>query len=510
MPLVGQLVRLDLHRDGPPAVDGVRAACRRRRRSRRRSAPAQVVDLADRCSRCCTASLAVVEVALLVRFARELPPVRGAARARTGRRRGRATTDRWPSPTEPARRPAPWNSPTVWFVLIAVLWIGYFVLEGFDFGVGMLLPVLGRDETERRVLINTIGPVWDGNEVWLLVAGGATFAAFPEWYATLFSGFYLPLLLILVALILRGVAFEYRGKGDTAAWRRRWDVGIVVGSLRARAAVGRRLRQHRPRRADRRGQASTSAAFFDLLNPYALLGGLTTLTLFTAARRGVPRAEDRRRRARPAPTRWRRGVGVVRGAGRGGVPGLDPGGARRRRGRLALSVGRGGRPASAALLAVLREREGWAFLGTAAAIGLAVTALFVALFPDVMPSSLDEAWSPDDDQRVVHRLHPEDHDLGGGDLHADRAGLPGLDLLGVPHADRHRATCPGAPRSSREAVRPAPAPARPRPARHLARSRRPRVSATAALVVVQAFAGRRARRRARSRRAPTSRRCAGR
>src|ERR1700760_3385858 len=96
----------------------------------------------------------------------------------------------------------------IWFALIAVLWIGYFLLEGFDFGVGILLPVLGRTDTERRLLINTIGPVWDGNEVWLLVAGGATFAAFPEWYATLFSGFYPPLLLILVGLIVRGVAFE--------------------------------------------------------------------------------------------------------------------------------------------------------------------------------------------------------------------------------------------------------------------------------------------------------------
>src|SRR3954464_11060894 len=111
----------------------------------------------------------------------------------------------------------------IWFLLIAVLWTGYFVLEGFDFGVGMLLRVLGRDDTDRRVLINTIGPVWDGNEVWLLVAGGATFAAFPEWYASLFSGFYLPLLLILAALILRGVAFEFRGKIDSVRWRRNWD-----------------------------------------------------------------------------------------------------------------------------------------------------------------------------------------------------------------------------------------------------------------------------------------------
>src|SRR3954447_17636661 len=120
---------------------------------------------------------------------------------------------------------------TVWFVLIAVLWIGYFTLEGFDFGVGMLLPVLAEDESERRVMINTIGPGWDGNEVGLLVAGGATFAAFPEWYATLFSGFSLPLLLILVALIVRGLAFEYRAKRDDPAWRTRWDLAIIVGSF---------------------------------------------------------------------------------------------------------------------------------------------------------------------------------------------------------------------------------------------------------------------------------------
>ena len=119
----------------------------------------------------------------------------------------------------------------IWFGLIAVLWIGYFVLEGFDYGVGILLPVLGKNERERRALLTTLGPVWDGNEVWLLTAGGATFAAFPEWYATLFSGFYLPLLLILVALILRGVSFEYRSKRSDPTWRKRFDAMIVVGSF---------------------------------------------------------------------------------------------------------------------------------------------------------------------------------------------------------------------------------------------------------------------------------------
>src|SRR4051812_27364410 len=120
---------------------------------------------------------------------------------------------------------------TVWFILIAVLWIGYFCLEGFDFGVGMLLPWLAHNDRDRRIMINTIGPVWDGNEVWVLTAGGATFAAFPEWYATLFSGFYLPLLIILLALIVRGVAFEYRGKRSDRTWQARWDACIVIGSV---------------------------------------------------------------------------------------------------------------------------------------------------------------------------------------------------------------------------------------------------------------------------------------
>ncbi|MGZ4537088.1 MAG: cytochrome d ubiquinol oxidase subunit II, partial [Nocardioidaceae bacterium] len=168
---------------------------------------------------------------------------------------------------------------TVWFGLIAVLWIGYFCLEGFDFGVGLLLPVLSRSETERRVLINTIGPVWDGNEVWVLVAGGATFAAFPEWYATLFSGFYLPLLLILVALIVRGLAFEYRAKRDDDRWRARWDNAIFFGSLVPAVLWGvafANILRGVPIDKD----LEYAGGFFNLLNPYALLGGLTTLALF--------------------------------------------------------------------------------------------------------------------------------------------------------------------------------------------------------------------------------------
>src|SRR5881392_1205705 len=118
-----------------------------------------------------------------------------------------------------------------WFIVIAVLWTGFFVLEGFDFGVGMLHDFVGTDEAERRAAINTIGPLWDGNEVWLIVAGASIFAAFPEWYATMFSAFYLALLLLLVALIVRGVSFEYRGKRDSKRWRGGWDLVSGIGSL---------------------------------------------------------------------------------------------------------------------------------------------------------------------------------------------------------------------------------------------------------------------------------------
>ncbi|WP_061965144.1 cytochrome d ubiquinol oxidase subunit II [Demequina aurantiaca] len=168
---------------------------------------------------------------------------------------------------------------TVWFILIAVLWTGYLVLEGFDFGVGMLMPVVGKNNTERRVALNTIGPVWDGNEVWLLTAGGATFAAFPEWYATMFSGFYLPLLLILVALIVRAVAIEYRAKINDPTWRKNWDRAIIItawvpsilwGVAFANLVRGVPLDENH----------EFIGNFFTLLSPFALLGGAVTLLLF--------------------------------------------------------------------------------------------------------------------------------------------------------------------------------------------------------------------------------------
>ena len=177
---------------------------------------------------------------------------------------------------------------TFWFIVLGVLWTGYLVLEGFDFGVGMLMPVLGGKryasdavdaEKRRRVLLNTIGPVWDGNEVWVLTAGGATFAAFPHWYATLFSGFYLPLLLILVALIVRNLGFDYRGKRDDAQWRARWDVAIVAGSAVPALLWGVAL-TNVVRGLPIDAHKEFTGNLFTLLNPVSLLGGLVTVGLF--------------------------------------------------------------------------------------------------------------------------------------------------------------------------------------------------------------------------------------
>ncbi|HLN78688.1 MAG TPA: cytochrome d ubiquinol oxidase subunit II [Nocardioidaceae bacterium] len=278
---------------------------------------------------------------------------------------------------------------TVWFSLIAVLWIGYFVLEGFDFGVGMLLPVLSKSETERRVVINTIGPVWDGNEVWVLVAGGATFAAFPEWYATLFSGFYLPLLLILVALIVRGLAFEYRAKRDEATWKARWDKAIFFGSLIPAVLWGvafANIVRGVPIDANKEYVGNT----LTLLNPYALVGGLTTLGLFLthgALFLALKTDGDIRHRAR--------NLALVLGLPTAAVAVVFLTWTQLITGDLwssalflaaALTLVGG-------LYAAWKGREGWAFIGTFATIGLAVAGLFVALFPDVMPSSLNAAYS---------------------------------------------------------------------------------------------------------------------
>ncbi|MEQ4303408.1 cytochrome d ubiquinol oxidase subunit II [Plantactinospora sp. B6F1] len=277
--------------------------------------------------------------------------------------------------------------PTFWFLLIAVLFTGYFILEGFDFGVGILLPVLGRDDRERRVLINTIGPVWDGNEVWLITAAGALFAAFPAWYASLFSGFYLPMLLVLLALIFRGVAFEYRHKRSEAGWRARWDLAIFLGSLIPAmlwgVVLGNLLRGVP---LDARGDYTGGP--LDLLNPYALLGGATTTALFVthgAVFLALKTTGEIRTRAGRLAVRAGTATAALTAA------------------FLAVSLSIRHTPAAvglavaaalalAGMLAATRvRREGWAFLGTAAAIGLTVATLFSALFPTVLPSTTDPA-----------------------------------------------------------------------------------------------------------------------
>ena len=171
---------------------------------------------------------------------------------------------------------------TIWFGLIAVLFIGFFLLEGFDFGVGMLLPFIGRGgdpgaiDTKRRVMINSIGPHWDGNEVWLLTAGGAIFAAFPMWYATMFSGFYIPLFIILLALIGRAVAFEFRSKDKNPKWRSLWDWLIFIGSLIPALLFGVAF-GNLARGVPIDASMNYIGGFLYLLNPYALLGGIATV-----------------------------------------------------------------------------------------------------------------------------------------------------------------------------------------------------------------------------------------
>jgi cytochrome d ubiquinol oxidase subunit II len=277
----------------------------------------------------------------------------------------------------------------IWFLLIAVLWTGYFVLEGFDFGVGMLLPLVGRTENDRRVAINTIGPVWDGNEVWLLVAGGATFAAFPEWYASLFSGFYLALLLILVALIARGVAFEFRGKLDSDRWRRNWDIAIIGGSALPALLWGvafANIVQGVPLDANHQ----FTGTLLTLLNPYALLGGLATLSLFAlhgATFLALKTHGDVRVRANALVPRI-------------GVPAIVIGGAFLVWTFFAHSVSWTGLPIVvaagaliAAVLVAIGGREGWAFLLTAVSIVAVTVTLFGSLYPNVLPSSTNAAFS---------------------------------------------------------------------------------------------------------------------
>ena len=283
---------------------------------------------------------------------------------------------------------------TFWFLVIAVLWIGYFVLEGFDFGVGMLLPVVGKTDLDRRVMVNTIGPVWDGNEVWLLVAGGATFAAFPNWYATLFSGFYLPLFLILAALIARGVAFEYRSKREMPQWHLAWDHAIFWGSLVPSLLWG--VAFANILRGTPIGPHQTYlGSFFNLLNIYSLVGGVTTLLLFAlhgSIFLSLKTTEDIKERAEgatkvlaPAATvallaflAWTY-VNARNAHDVGIVPPFVP----------VLAV-----IAVAAVGWLMRERmAGWAFVANAVAMVGLIATIFLNLYPRVMVSSISPAYN---------------------------------------------------------------------------------------------------------------------
>jgi len=282
----------------------------------------------------------------------------------------------------------------LWFILIAVLFMGYFLLEGFDFGVGMLLPFLGKNDRQRRVLINTIGPHWDGNEVWLITAGGATFAAFPDWYATLFSGFYLPLFFMLFALIIRGVAFEFRSKDENPRWRAGWDWAIFIGSLIPALLWGVAF-ANLVRGVPIDAEMNYTGGFWNLLNPFALLGGLVSVAGFIvhgAVFLSLKTSSDLQERSRKAAQKmWLLAVIFLIAytiasyfatdmlTKTGVKPGIIP---------IITAL---------ALLAsgwfMRQRRDGWAFIMTSLAILLGVATIFLGLFPRVMISSLDPNWS---------------------------------------------------------------------------------------------------------------------
>jgi cytochrome d ubiquinol oxidase subunit II len=281
----------------------------------------------------------------------------------------------------------------LWFILIAVLWIGFFFLEGFDFGVGMLLPFLGKKDEERRAIINTIGSVWDGNEVWLLTAGGATFAAFPHWYATMFSGFYLALFLLLAGLIMRGVSFEYRSKNPNPVWRNRFDWMIAVGSFLPALLLGAAF-ANLARGVPIDENMMFTGNLFTLLNPYGLLGGATTVAVFLlhgANFLGLKLEGELRERVNGFAKKLWIGATVLYIAlgvftyaagfwARGYVnPGIVPITA-----VVALLV---------AGYFINNKREGWAFVMVALNIVLTQVTFFSMTFPNVMLSTTNPAYS---------------------------------------------------------------------------------------------------------------------
>ena len=282
------------------------------------------------------------------------------------------------------------NLETLWFVLIAVLWIGFFFLEGFDFGVGILLPFLGKDDEDRRVMINTIGPIWDANEVWLITAGGAMFAAFPEWYATMFSGFYLAFFLLLVALIMRGVAFEYRSKHPSSAWRAMWDWAIFVGSSVPALLFGVTFGNLvRGLEIDAAGEYV--GGFWALLNPYSLAMGVAAIALFTLhgalflSMKSKGGVYDRALEVvKPLSIAATAVMAVVMiwsyvQADSGSVPGLLP---------VAATVFLG-----VVVWLTYSKLFPWAFTFTGLTIVTVVAAIFVGMYPNVMTSTIDPAYS---------------------------------------------------------------------------------------------------------------------
>lgn len=276
----------------------------------------------------------------------------------------------------------------LWFVLICVLYTGFFFLEGFDFGVGMLMPFLGRKDIERRAVINTIGPHWDGNEVWLIVAGGATFAAFPIWYSTLFSGFYLGMFLLLIALIIRGVAIEFRSKIGNPKWRSVWDTAIAVGSFLAAFLLGvvfTNLVRGVPIDANH----IYTGSFWTLLNPLSLLGGVAVVAMFLlhgANFLSLKLADDlQTRAAKFARNLW---LAAVVLAGLYLALLVFTTNTFLQKGAVGLIL-----PALAVIALVLSrvwmrgEKEVLSFAAVGLAIVFLVTGLFAALYPNVMISS---------------------------------------------------------------------------------------------------------------------------
>ena len=278
----------------------------------------------------------------------------------------------------------------IWFIIIAIFWVEYFVLEGFDFGVGMLHSFVGHDDVERRIAVNSIGPIWDGNEVWLIVAGAAIFAAFPSWYATMFSTFYLALLVVLVALIMRGVSFEFQRKIDNARWRATWRWSLTIGSALIPFLLGTALGDllHG---LPIDSSHNYTGSFWGLLVPFGLYTGLTltVLSLFLGAAYLTLKTEgalhDRVSHlsgrlgwlAAVVTFGWLTWVHV--GLGVGFVPNPIE--------ALALVAVVG-----AAMFAESRS-EGWAFAAGATAIGSVVGSIFFELFPRVMVSSTTAAYN---------------------------------------------------------------------------------------------------------------------